>query len=393
MTVHEPERRLRVTLYSDALYFGGAEMYLALLARHLDPARVELQALLPADGGASRLREAFAAAGARIAAFPRPGRSWPGQIPAMIRRFQALPGDVLHMNLPSAYDAGASSVAFAARHAGYRRVVSTEQLPMIERKYRQVVPKVFFSHWIDAIIVNSRENRDILVHRHRMDREKVRIVPNGVESPAPFAAAERSALRGQFGLREGEIAIGIVGALTARKGHRFLLGALARLLSRGDAPPFRLLVAGEGEERASLEAQTAALGLSDRVVFLGPRPDAARLMQLFDLFVLPSLIEQQPFTILEAMAAGLPVVSSAIFAIPELVEEGRTGLLLAPGDEIGLANAIHRLLADPAARAAFGRAGRARFEALFTAERMTRDTLALYTGAERSARPVLEPVR
>lgn len=377
------DRRLRVTFYSDALYFGGAEMYLALLAEHLDRARFELSAVVPPDAGAGRLRRMLAAAGASVATLPRPGFASFRALPAMRQVLRQLGGEVLHVNLPSSYDAGVSAVALAAREAGYARVISTEHLPMIDRKYRKFPTKLFFSQWIDRAVVMTEQNRRFLIELHGMEPEKIRVIDNGVNDAPTPSAQERTALRASWGACDADLVVGNVASLTRRKGQHVLLEAMARLVPEGAAiPSWRLVVVGEGEERATLEAQASALGLSSRVVFAGGREDAARVIGAFDLFVLPSLVESMPLTLLEAMAASRATIGSAVYGIPEVIDDGVTGLLVPAGDVRELAHAIERLLRDGALRARMGEAGRRRFEARFHAARMTAQVAALYEGRE-----------
>lgn len=372
--------RTRVTFFSDAEYFGGAEGYLALLARHLDPERFALDCVLPPVEGAEVLAGRMRAAGVRLHHLPRLGLRWPARLSTADRLLRAIGGDVLHLNLPSVYDGGVSSVVWAARQAGYRRVVTTEHLPMVERRYKTFVAKLFFTQWVDRVIVNTESNRRFLVRRHGLSPELIAVVDNGVEEAPVLPPAERERLRAGWGAG-GAVVIGIVGRLTRRKGHHFLLEALAGLEREDGLPPWVLVVAGEGEEGAGLRAQGRALEEAGRVVWLGHREDAPSLMQAFDLLVLPSTVETMPFAIIEAMAAGLPVAASAIFGIPELIVPGETGLLLPPGDVPALRAALRRLLLDPGMRRAMGARGRRRFEERFTAARMTEATAAIYQGA------------
>ncbi len=374
--------RTRVTFYSDALYFGGAEMYLALLAEHLDSDLFELSAVLPPDAGADRLRGLLAAHGATTHTLARPGFAFLRSVAGMRRVFREVGGEVLHMNLPSSYDAGVSSIAWAARDAGYRRVISTEHLPMIDRKYRKFPKKVFFSHWVDRIVVMTEQNRRFLIERHGMDAEKIRVLENGVNDPSPLSAAERAELRLAWGVAPDELLVGIVASLETRKGHRVLLDALVELDRMGDAIPWKLVAIGQGPDRDALVARTEALGLSSRVRWVGPRDDAARAIGAFDLFVLPSFIESMPLSLLEAMAARVPTIGSAVYGIPEVIADGETGLLVPVGEATALARALRELLLDPQRRARLGEAGRRRFDTLFRAERMASRVAALYAGEE-----------
>jgi len=372
--------RIRLTFYSDAEYFGGAEGYLVLLARHLDLRDFDLSAVLPAAGAI--LEQKLAPVPVAVHHLPRPGFRWMPKLPEMIRTFRRLAGDVLHLNLPSAYDAGVSSVAWAARQAGYRRVVSTEHLPMHGRKYRKFPAKCLFSHWIDSVVTVAEANRIYLTRDHGIPGEKVRVIPNGVEDTAPYTSEERGRLRASWGVRGDELAVGIVGRLTRRKGHHHLLSALARM---PDSPPFRLIVVGDGEEEATLQEQARSLGLAGRIVWLGACADAPRLMRAFDLFTLPSSVEAMPLTILEAMAAGLPVVATAVFGVPEVVVEGQTGLLVPPENEEILGAALGRLLGAQELRREMGGRARRRYEERFTAEKMAQATAAVYRGEEAPA--------
>ena len=113
---------------------------------------------------------------------------------------------------------------------------------------------------------------------------------------------------------------------------------------------------------------------------IGPRGDAASVMSLLDLLVVPSLVETTPFVILEAMAAGKPVVASRIYGIPEMIEEGESGSLVDPSDPAGLAGALLPLIRDPALRQQYGRRARERYERYFSADHMARTTTAAYLG-------------
>lgn len=367
----EPLRR--VTLFSDAEYYGGAERYLSLLARHLDGGRFRLRAVLAPAPGAQTLADELAATGAEVVRYPRIGFAWPSHLRPLVHFLREHPGDLLHLNLPSSYDAGLSSVAWAARRAGYRAVVATEHLPMIERKYRRYPVKLFFSQWIDAVIAIARANRPLLVRRHGIDPEKVHTVPNGVESPSPLDATSRERWRAGWGTRSGEVVAGMVARLTARKGHAVLFRALAGL------PSMRLVLFGEGEELEALRALASELRIEDRVVWAGQREDAAQLMQALDLFVLPSFMETMPLTVLEAMAAALPVVATDIYGVPELVECGNTGLLVRAGDVEGLQRALSQLVEGGEERRRMGQEGRLRYERHFTAREMARRTGEIFS--------------
>jgi glycosyltransferase involved in cell wall biosynthesis len=165
-----------------------------------------------------------------------------------------------------------------------------------------------------------------------------------------------------------------VGRLKAPKDFATLLRALAGL---PDAA-FEAVIAGEGPDRPTLEAEIERLGIGDRVRLLGDRRDVPKLLGAADVFVLSSRSEGSPVSVLEAMVAGLPVVASRVGGVAELVEEGNTGLLVAPGNPEELTAALERVLADRELRRRLGAAGRARVEQHFDLESFRRAHLDLY---------------
>jgi glycosyltransferase involved in cell wall biosynthesis len=164
--------------------------------------------------------------------------------------------------------------------------------------------------------------------------------------------------------------------MTPQKGHAVLLEALTRL-SPPASPP-RLALVGDGDLRPALEARARELGIADRVLFLGVRSDVPDLMRAADLLALPSLHEGFGLVLAEAMACALPVVGSDTGPVPEIVENGRSGILFPPGDAAALAAALARLIDSPGLRAALGAQGRERAVAEFSFATMIGRLESLY---------------
>jgi glycosyltransferase involved in cell wall biosynthesis len=216
-------------------------------------------------------------------------------------------------------------------------------------------------------------------HVHAEERcplDKIVVIPNGVD-PARVPAAQRC----------GGTVVGALGRLDPRKGHGDLLEALS--LVRARVPAARLVLVGDGTERATLEDRARRLGIVEAVDMRGAVPDGARVLSEMSVFVLPSHVEGMSNALLEAMAAGLPVVATDVGGNPEVVVPGETGLLVRPGDPEALAQAILGLLADPGRARTMGAAGRARVLEHFTVQRMVARHQALYESllGERRARP------
>ncbi|UXY15571.1 glycosyltransferase family 4 protein [Chitiniphilus purpureus] len=203
-------------------------------------------------------------------------------------------------------------------------------------------------------------------------------IPTGIDL-ARYRPGEAGAARAALGL-PGRPTLGIVATLRSWKGHADLLAAWAALgAQRGD---WQLVVVGDGPQRANLEQQAAALGLQDAVHFVGNREDVERWLTAFDLFVLPSYgNEGVPQGIMQAMAAGLPVVSTTVGAIDEAVVDGETGVLLAPRDVAALGTTLARLMHDAPLRQRYGAAGLARAQARFGSERMLDAMEAVFRAA------------
>jgi glycosyltransferase involved in cell wall biosynthesis len=150
-------------------------------------------------------------------------------------------------------------------------------------------------------------------------------------------------MRTTLGLPSDARVAGVIARLTEQKGHRYLFDAWASTAALSDV---HLLVVGGGEQRDRLGRDVDSKGLSSRVHFLGPRRDLGNLLAAMDVFVLPSLWEGLPLSMVLAMGAGVPVVATAVAGIPEVVDDGRTGLLVPPADALALGAALTRLFAD-----------------------------------------------
>lgn len=221
----------------------------------------------------------------------------------------------------------------------------------------------------DAVVVASRAVAAILRDRLNFPADRLTVVPNGVEIPPARTAG-------------GEL-VAALGVLEPVKGLDVFVRAAALLAARGTAPPFAVF--GTGSQHAELERLAAELGLDGRMRFPGhvPSPEA---LEKTAVLVMPSHMENCPNALLEAMAAGVPIVASRVGGVPELVDDA-CAQLVPPGDPVALAAAIERMLGDPGLASRQAQAARTRVEAHFTAERNAQAVLALYTrlGARGSA--------
>jgi glycosyltransferase involved in cell wall biosynthesis len=211
----------------------------------------------------------------------------------------------------------------------------------------------------DRIVgLTDQEARDHLAHGIGRPEQFVTI-PSGIDL-APFDKPHDGghALRAALGLPAAARIVGAVGRLEPIKGHRHLVEAFAELAPR--VPDLYLVLVGDGECEAALRARLEAAGLGARVRFLGWREDVATVLPALDVFAFPSLNEGMGRALVEAMAAGRPIVAARAGGIPEVLADGAAGLLVPAGEGPALARAIERLLADPALGAQLGEAARRR---------------------------------
>jgi glycosyltransferase involved in cell wall biosynthesis len=268
----------------------------------------------------------------------------------------------------------------AARLAGTRAVIASVRdlndllwTPAQKRAQRLVC------RLADVVLVNAEAIADNLV-RQGHERRRIAVVANGIDLSRPPARATGE-LRRELGLPAGARLVVVVSRLVRVggldvKGIGTFLEAGRRIVGR--FPDAHLLVVGDGPYRPELEQHAARLGLDRQVRFTGLRRDVPAVLAEAEVVVVPSLTEGLSNSLLEAMAAGVPVVATRVGGNPELVVDGEHGLLVPPADPAALATAVERLLGEAATAARLARAARERVAARFSLERMVRETARLY---------------
>jgi glycosyltransferase involved in cell wall biosynthesis len=216
----------------------------------------------------------------------------------------------------------------------------------------------------------SQHTAQRLTRKLRWPAGRVQVVHNGMICSPPVDRTSALALKRQ--LAGNRPIVLTVARLDEQKGHHYLLEAATQI------PEAQFVLAGDGPLRSTLEAQARSLGLEERVTFLGHRTDIADLLAACDVFVLPSLYEGLPLSILEAMAARKPVIATNIGGTVEAVIDGETGELVPPADPIALAAAIRSVVSDHALAQRLGAAGRRRVEQEFSAASMIKQVTAVY---------------
>jgi glycosyltransferase involved in cell wall biosynthesis len=232
----------------------------------------------------------------------------------------------------------------AARLGGVKVIAAQRHLRLSDRRIHDWGTR-YIHKLANRVLVNAEGIRDYILRMGSVAPGKIVVIHNGLDAPAdPRALREqrRAELLAELGLGADVKIVGSVARLSPVKGHRYLLEAAASVM-RADARVHLVLV-GEGELRNEIEAQAERLGIGARTRLLGHREDSAQLAAAFNVAVLASLSEGLPNTVMEAMAAGAPVVATAVGGVPELIKDGETGFLVPPANPEALAERIEYAL-------------------------------------------------
>ena len=360
-------RRPRILLLITLAEVGGAQTYVASLL----PALVERFDVVVAAHGTGPLRDAAAAAGVRfepLAHVRRPvGAHDVAGVVELVRLLRRHRPDILHASSSKAGVLGRLAGALAGvpiRIFTVHGWAFAAYSGATGRVYR-VADRLVRPLTTVTVCVSERERKLGLAAR-TCDPARTVVIPNAVD----VAGAPRV----RAGSRERPLIVA-VGRLKAPKDFVTLVRALGRL----EPGSFDAVIVGEGPDRERLEDEIGRLGLAERVTLAGERSDVPELLAAADVFALASSSEGMPVSVLEAMAAGLPVVASRVGGLAEQVVEGETGVLVEPGDPEDLARALDRLVADIELRRRLGAAGRARAEQAFDLEPFRRAHVELYS--------------
>jgi glycosyltransferase involved in cell wall biosynthesis len=365
------DRSIRVLWLTKGLGPGGAERLLVTSARRRDRRRLAVRVvyLLPHK---TALVGELEAEGVPVTCLGHRRTLDPRWLSALRRSLAREPVDIVHAHNPVM----AVGARIAARSLPRRlrpRVVVTDHA-----LWGSYVPVTRWadgltSRFDDARLTVSQAVRAALP---RSIRRRSQVVLQGIEVEHVRAQrAHRAAVRAELGLEPGALVVGTVANLRPVKAYPDLLAAASEVIER--LPETRFVTVGQGPQEAEIRALHARLGLGDRVLLLGHRPDAVRVMAACDVFVLASHHEALSVAVMEAMALGLPVVATAVGGVPELVEHGRQGLLVPPGRPRELAAALTGLLTDEPRRRRMAEAA-ARRGAELSIDTAVRRTEAVY---------------
>lgn len=304
--------------------------------------------------------------------------SYPFKLARLMRK-EAI--DILHLHNPTALFYG----ALAGKIARISRIIYTEHGRDFSSSWKVKQVNRFLSNIVDEIVVVAEYGRNYLVSKEKFSPSRIRKIYNGIDPkkfPSKIKIQVKQEILHNLGLTACTEIVGIVARLDPIKNHAALFKAMIKVFSV--FPQAILLVIGDGPLRIELKEQVNELGLKKNIVFLGARLDIPSLLSALDVFVLPSLSEGLSLTLLEACAAGKPVVTTTVGGNPEIVENGVNGLLVPSADTEALGAAIVNILMNKEKAQQMGAKARAKFEELFTVETMINSYESLYEGCRRN---------
>ena len=265
-----------------------------------------------------------------------------------------------------------------ARIAGYLTgipiIISSVRVMGGEKKYFHYV-EMITSFMVDHYVTVSESVKRYIIDKSKISAEKISVIYNGVNIKSQDNSYEQNP-KMPFKIEDKDRILMTVGRLHKQKGHCYLIQAVSKV--RKEFPKVKLLVIGEGEEENNLKKLVKSLDLTNEVIFAGLSSDIEGILPMAELFILPSLWEGFPNALLEAMAAGKPVVATKVGGIPEIVVHGETGVLIPPRDTDALAIAIIDLLQNRLKAKDMGEAARIRAGKRFSIYKMIEKTENLY---------------
>ncbi|MEI7703975.1 MAG: glycosyltransferase [Deltaproteobacteria bacterium] len=284
----------------------------------------------------------------------------------LARWIRASQADLLHTHHLGPFIYGVA----AARLAGVPHVHTEHSHHIYDSGRRRAVGRS-----MDGLADVVAVSEEVAAWRHSTLGRRCAVILNGVSMPPVTTLDRRASARGAMGVDDGDVVVGCVARLAPEKDHSTLLRALHAALP--SAPSLRLVVVGDGPERPAIESLAAELGVASRVVLLGSRSDVSDLLPGMDLFTLSSRNEGLPLALLEALAAGVPAITTAVGEMPRVLSGGG-GYTVPAGDPGALSQALVRAALEPEWRQEVGRAGRAMVHATYSMDSMADAYAARY---------------
>ena len=280
--------------------------------------------------------------------------------------------DVVHTHNTQPFTDG----TLAALLSGVKTIVHTDHARSFPDKKRYMLAEWVMSNFAFKVVGVSGHTSNNLIKYEHISPRRIVTIPNGIDGSKFKIDIDKKTKRRELQINENGPVIGLGVRLSEQKGIKYLLQAMPEIIN--SFQDISLVIAGKGELESSLKRQAAALGIEKNVFFIGPRLDMPEILKLFDLYVLPSLWEGMPMVLLEAMAAGCPIVTTNVGGNPSVITHGVNGSLIEAENSELLAFEIIKVLSDTELRNQYIFEGSRTFSREFSADIMTRKYEALY---------------
>ncbi|MCK4325604.1 GT4 family glycosyltransferase PelF [bacterium] len=355
-------RRAKILYVIATMDIGGAERQLVELVKRLNKDKYDVTVCCLTRGGP--LEEDLKEAGIKYCILWKRFKFDFSVILKLIRLLRREKADILHTYMFTSNSFGRVAGILARVP---EIIISEHCVDIWKNRFHFFIDKILL-HWTDKVICVSNGVRKFYVNRIGISEGKTVTIYNGIALGHLHTNAEVTA--NKYGLcSEGRI-IGAIGRLIVQKGLKYLIHAMAITLKQ--VPQTKLLIIGDGPERGNLCELAGRLGITDKVIFLGFQKDITRFLRTMEILAMPSLFEGLPVVALEAMTLEKPVIATKILGVDEVVEDGKTGVLVPPRNPDALAHAIIELLNDVEESKRMGMAGRERVEKYFNVNLMVK---------------------
>lgn len=378
---------MRIAQMLDTFYMGGAQMMQLFLVESLQPLGINIAVICLKEHTNSKFELRLQKAGAQVIYFPFPKLFSPRSFSNLVRFLRQEKFDLLHSYLAYSNIIG----SLAGKLTGIPTIASVRSTDYHGIGYspqRAFLETVALKYLSDRVMANGLAVANYTCNRLN-DSRPVDTIPNAVDLVPPISVAERQKLRKEILVDKNSLFILSVGRLTVAKGYHDLIDAM--WLVHEKFPSAILAIAGDGDLLNELSAHIAQLGLEGTILLLMERKDVPHLLAAADIYVNSSHWEGTPVSVLEAMAAGLPVVATAVGESPYLLAQN-VGLLVPDHSPAELADALLSLLASQEERQKFGELARKRIEQSYTRDAWMRSLLNLYSELTPKAKPYLSSV-
>ncbi len=369
---HQPPK-LKILHVIDSLGIGGMERVVIDVANGLDPARFEQVVCCISRRGeaADQLRDEVRCVD--LGKGEKADRLMPLKLARIIRRERP---DIVHSQSWSGVDTALAKI-FAPKFKLVQSEHGRNYSDLRRQSFMRRMARRGVYHLADSVFAISDEVRQFYCKQTGFSVERMQVIPNGIDVRR-IDEADAGGIREELGIAPDDFVFGTVARLDLTKDTMTLARAFAAIALPRRNPKFKLLIVGDGEQRNRLEEFVAMLNLNRVVIFTGLRRDVPRLLRAMDVFVMSSVSEGLPLTVLEAMAARLPIVATNVGALPDLVEESQTGFLVPIRHAVAMSDKLEKFIANPQLAKTFGQEARRKVEREFTLERMLRNYAELY---------------